>query len=180
MEKHVIYPQGILARNTGKAPLSAEDRLEIHELVPALELAVDSRSWEIIRQILLPTWTYQAAFGSFANPDAFINFITKNSLLFEGIRHQHLNVIVRSQSQDSAVAISYLIVIQVAGVDGNTKPGMPRMVGHGVCLDEFVRDQAGEWRMLRRTVDQQSVQADFISDPVERALFEQVFVRTST
>lgn len=79
MHKHVIYPVGLLGSygSPTEQILTADDRLALIDLVQSLELAVDSRDFEAMRNLVAADWSYIAAFGHYDTPDEFIADIIK-------------------------------------------------------------------------------------------------------
>ncbi|XPM55810.2 MAG: nuclear transport factor 2 family protein [Leptolyngbya sp. IPPAS B-1204] len=175
MNKHVFHAAGLLGAYGSQAEqtLTADDRLALIDLVQSLELAVDSRDFEAMRNILATDWSHIAAFGRYNTPDEFITDIQRQNELFDGIRHQHVNIVVRSQGHDRAVVLSYIIVVQVSDPEGTVQDGMPRIIGHGVSRDEAER-QNGTWRLVRRIIDQTSVLPSMLPDADLRHRFGQV------
>ena len=152
-----------------EAPLSAEDRLAIHELIARNYLVEDTRDEAHLASIVTEDFRQEhAIFGVTEGRDGLAALLRDNPVLFDGIRHQAVNITTVATGPDTAEAVHYIIVMQVHAMDAEPPVPLPRPIGHGVVRDQLVKREA-RWLVHRRVYDQMSVAADLLPENQRRA-----------
>ena len=113
-------------------PLDAADRIEIHELVTRVYLVEDTRDYDAIYQICTEDFVQIHPAGNTEGLEAFITFLQKFSVGFDGKRHHALNIVTRRVGDNEAEAASYLISIELFNTQGREDSNFPRIIGHAV------------------------------------------------
>jgi hypothetical protein len=148
-------------------PLDAADRIEIHELVTRVYLVEDTRDYDAIHQICTEDFVQIHPAGNTEGLDAFVAFLQKFSVGFDGKRHHALNIVTRRVGDNEAEAASYLISIELFNTQGREDPSLPQIIGHAVVIDSL-RKTDGQWRIYQRVYDQFAVNSTFMPDVAER------------
>lgn len=156
-----------LVKPMSAEPLDAADRIEIHELVTRVYLVEDTRDYDAVHQICTEDFVQIHPAGSTEGLEAFVAFLQKFAIGFDGKRHHALNIVTQRVSNDEAEAASYLISIELFNTEGREDANLPRIIGHAVVIDSL-RKTNGQWRIYRRVYDQFAVNAKFMPDPAER------------
>lgn len=163
-----ILPAQIV--NPTASDLSVEDRIAIHELLNRLFLAEDSRDFEALRQILTEDHIFNHAFKHTEGVEDFISWVRDNPDLFDGMRHQALNIATRKISDTEAEAVSYIIVMKLYDISGAKDSSLPGIVAHGVVRDRLIKND-GRWQIAERIYDQMAVSPAFLPDDDARKRF---------
>lgn len=158
-----ISPAALLSLKE-EAPLSAEDRLAIHELIARNYLVEDTRDKENLAAIVTEDFKQEhVIFGATDGRDGLAALLRDNPELFDGIRHQAVNIAAIGTGPDTAEAVHYIIVMQVHAIGAEPAAPLPRPIGHGVVRDRLVK-QNGRWLIHRRVYDQMSIAADLLPE----------------
>ena len=145
-------------------PLSAEDRLAIHELIARNYLVEDTRDEAHLASIVTEDFKQEhVIFGATEGRDGLAALLRDNPELFDGIRHEAVNITAVGTGPNTAEAVHYIIVMQVHAVDAEPPAPLPRPIGHGVVRDQLVK-QNGRWLIHRRVYDQMSIAVDLLPD----------------
>lgn len=151
-----------------EAALSGEDRLAIHELIARNYLVEDTRVEAHLACIVTEDFRQEhTIFGVTEGRDGLAALLRDNPVLFDGIRHQAVNITASGTGPDTAEAVHYIIVMQVHEISAEPATPLPRPIGHGVVRDRLVK-QNGRWLIHRRIYDQMSVAADLLSEDQRR------------
>jgi hypothetical protein len=136
--------------------LSASDRLELLELSSRFNFAVDTRSFERLRDVLAPDAVLDHQWGYRKGAGEIIALIRSKEAQEKGVRHQNLNPVIWSIEGGRARVLSYL---QAVTVDGPAEgfPALPFVVAHGVQTVEAVKGADGRWRIANMVLEQTSV-----------------------
>lgn len=159
-----------LVKPLSAKPLDAADRIEIHELVTRVYLVEDTRDYDTIHEICTEDFVQVHPAGNTEGLAAFVAFLQKFSVGFDGKRHHALNIVTQRVSDNEAEAASYLISIELFNTQGREDSNLPRIIGHAVVIDNL-RKTNGQWRIYRRVYDQFVVNATFMPDATERELW---------
>lgn len=151
--------------------LSANDRIELQELLHRVYLCEDTRDYESLRSIITADYINEhTLLGTTQGADAFIDWLRQNTFGFDGIRHHCLNAVSRPFGQDMAQTVSYILVTQVFPARSRNESSskdleqkLPRIIGQGVVVDDWIRKK-DQWRLKHRRYDQISVNAEFLPD----------------
>jgi 3-phenylpropionate/cinnamic acid dioxygenase small subunit len=123
------------------------DRVEINDLLARYSTALDSRDWELLRDVFVPDATCD--YGTLGTPGSVEEIITLVRSTLEGLdATQHLvgNIVVALDG-DAATAETYLIAQHIRhGAPG----GADYLIG-GRYSDVLARTPAG-WRIARRAI----------------------------
>lgn len=158
-----ISPDAILSPSDDTA-LSAEDRLAIHELIARNYLVEDTRTESHLASIVTEDFRQEhTIFGVTEGRNGLAALLRDNPVLFDGIRHQAVNIIARGTGPGTAEAVHYIIVMQVHAIGGEPAAPLPRPIGHGLVRDQLVK-QKGSWLIHRRVYDQMSVAVDLLPE----------------
>ena len=158
-----ISPAALLTAKEG-APLSTENRLAIHELIARNYLVEDTRDEAHLAAIVTEDFKQEhVIFGATDGRDGLAALLRDNPKLFDGIRHQALNITAIGTGPDTAEAVHYILVMQVHAISGEPVAALPRPIGHGVVRDRLVK-QDGRWLIHRRVYDQMSIAADLLPE----------------
>lgn len=158
-----ILPASVTQNAVAKT-LPPADALAVHELLNRVYLAEDTRDPLALRQLVTEDFVQvHSVFGELKGPSAFVEWVLSNPQLFDGIRHQAINTVTSSVSENRASAVGYIIVTQLFSDNESVASELPRIIGHGVVTDDLSK-QDGFWRLQRRTYDQFSLLADFVPD----------------
>lgn len=155
--------------------LSANDRMELQELLHRVYLCEDSRDYASLRSILTSDYiNTHTLLGTTRGADAFIDWLRENPFGFDGIRHHCLNAVSRPLDKDTAQTVSYILVTEVFPARSRDETPsedlerkLPRIIGQGVVVDDWIRKK-GRWRLKHRRYDQMSVNAGFLADKEAR------------
>ena len=163
-----ISPAALLTAKE-EAPLSAEDRLAIHELIARNYLVEDTRDEAHLAAIVTETFKQEhVIFGATDGRDGLAALLRDNPAFFDGIRHQAMNITAIGTGPDTAEAVHYILVMQVHAIGGEPSAALPRPIGHGVVRDQLVK-QDGRWFIHRRVYDQMSIAADLLPEAQRRS-----------
>ena len=158
-----ISPAALLSPK-GEPPLSTEDRLAIHELIARNYLVEDTRDEAYLAAIVTEDFKQEhVIFGATDGRDGLAALLRDNPELFNGIRHQALNITAIGTGPDTAEAVHYILVMQVHAIGVEPAAALPRAIGHGVVRDQLVK-QDGRWFIHRRVYDQMSIAADLLPE----------------
>ncbi len=153
-------------------PLSAADRLAIHELIARNYLVEDTRDEAHLASIVTEDYRQEhAIFGVTEGRAGLAALLRDNPTLFDGIRHQAVNITAVSTGPDTAEAVHYILVMQVHAMGAKSPLSpvpLPRPIGHGVVHDQLVR-QGDRWLIHRRVYDQMSVAPDLLPEEQRKA-----------
>ena len=164
-----VTPPALLSPEE-KAPLSAEDRLAIHELIARHCLVLDARDEAHLASVVTEDFKHEhAVFGIAEGRQGFAALLQGNPDLLGAIRHQAVNVIASGTGPNTAEAVHYTIVVQVHPVEPESSAPLPRLFAHGVVRDQLVK-QGGQWLIQRRTYDQMSVGDLLPEEPRQAAM----------
>lgn len=155
-----ISPNTILS--PGPETLSPADKIAIHELIARNYLVEDTRDAAHLDAIITEDFEQQhPLFGTTKGRDGLAALLHDNPGLFDGIRHQALNISATGTGENTAEAVHYILVTQVHAI-GQTPPvPLPRIIGHGVVRDWLVKHN-GQWLVRRRVYDQMAVASDLL------------------
>ncbi|GAA1772394.1 nuclear transport factor 2 family protein [Kocuria aegyptia] len=147
-------------------PLSAQDRIEIYEILSFSSHLLDNRQWDMFGEVFVPDVRLSAPQGEFGGPAGVRRFAETADLARFPATHT-LNSIVEAVDADTAVAWSRMLLLT-----------WDRRVACGDYIDTFRRTAAG-WRIERRTVaprnDSASValaEGGYAPDPYAYAMFD--------
>ncbi len=165
---------GVFLSPNDETALAGEDRLAIHELIARNYLVEDTRAESHLASIVTEDFRQEhAIFGATEGRDGLAALLRDNPALFDGIRHQAVNITAIGTGPDTAEAIHYIIVMQVHAIDAEPVASLPRPIGHGVVRDQLVR-QNGRWLIHRRVYDQMSVADDLLPEGQHQAAARRV------
>lgn len=158
-----ISPDSLLTPGEA-SPLSAEDRLAIHDLIARNYLVEDTREESHLASIVTEDFKQEhVIFGATDGRDGLAALLRDNPELFDGIRHQAVNITATGTGPDTAEAVHYILVMQVYAFGAEPAASLPRPIGHGVVRDQLVK-RGGRWLIRRRVYDQMSVAADLLPE----------------
>lgn len=147
-------------------PLSAQDRIEINEILSFSSHLLDNRRWDMFGEVFVPEVRLCAPQGEFTGPAGVRRFAETVDLSRFPATHT-LNSIVEAVDADTAVAWSRMLLLT-----------WDRRVACGDYIDTFRRTEHG-WRIERRTVaprnDSASValaEGGYAPDPYAYAMFD--------
>ena len=168
-----ISPDVFLSPND-EMVLAAEDRLAIHELIARNYLIEDTRAESHLASIVTEDFRQiHTIFGVTEGREGLAALLRDNPALFDGIRHQAVNITAIGTGPETAEAVHYIIVMQVHSIDAEPAASLPRPIGHGVVRDQLVK-QGGRWLIHRRVYDQMSVAEDLLPAKERRAAARRV------
>ena len=169
MNTNVTHLPLELIRNDEARTLDPHDAIAVHELLNRLFLAEDSRDADALRQCVTEDLSHHhSLYGFLQGREVFVQWVLANPQLFDGLRHQALNVVTSSEDPNTARAVSYILVFQLYSNDEALAVTLPRLIAHGVVRDKIAK-QAGKWRIKERIYDQLSVLGSLLSDRSIRA-----------
>lgn len=149
------------------ATISAQDRIEINEILSFSSHLLDNRRWDMFGEVFVPEVRLSAPQGEFEGTAGVRRFVESVDLARFPATHT-LNSIVEAVDADTAVAWSRMLLLT-----------WDRKVACGDYIDTFRRTAAG-WRIERRTVaprnDSASValaEGGYAPDPYAYALFDE-------
>lgn len=168
--------EGTAAETAGQAPaaapgaapgtISAQDRIEINEILSFSSHLLDNRQWDMFGEVFVPEVLLRSPQGQFTGPAGVRRFVETVDLSRFPATHT-LNSIVEAVDADTAVAWSRMLLL-----------GWDRRVACGDYIDTFRRTAHG-WRIERRTVaprnDSASValaEGGYAPDPYAYAMFD--------
>lgn len=152
-----------------EAPLSAEDRLAIHELIARHCLVLDNRDESHVALVVTSDVRQDhPVFGAIEGRSGFAALLRDNPELLGAIRHQAVNIATVGTGAHGAEAIHYTIVTQVHPMGVESPVPLPRLFAHGVVHDQLVK-QDGRWLIQRRTYDQMSLATDLFPEDQRQA-----------
>lgn len=169
-------PTGICDPNTALLDeLSADDRMQITELLHRIYLCEDSRDHTSLGRILTEDYVNEhPLFGRHESASRFLEWLQNTPAGFDGIRHHCLNAVTRSKGTDTAESVSYILVTQLfPATSRDETPSetmdskLPRIIGHGVVVDRWIRRDK-RWYLRHRSYQQMSVNSSFLSDREKR------------
>lgn len=167
-----VSPLGILRKGNSDG-LPVEDTLEIHELLARNYLVEDTRDEESLAMIVTQDFRQEhPLFGATVGRDGLARLLRDNPALFNGIRHQALNIATRQTGPDAAEAVHYILVFQVHPIGGKPPVPLPRPIGHGVVRDQLIKIE-GQWLIRRRVYEQMSIAPDLLPDKEQRLIAAQ-------
>ena len=144
--------------------LSVEDRLAIYELIARNYLVEDTRDEMHLAAIVTEDFRQEhPLFGATESRDGLAALLRDNPTLFDGIRHQALNVVAAGIDDEAAEAVHYIMVTQVHAIGDVPSAPLPRIIGHGVVRDQLVK-QGGRWLIHRRVYEQMSIAPDMVPE----------------
>ena len=152
----------------GQSPgtISAQDRIEITEILSFSSHLLDNRRWDMFGEVFAPEVRLSAPQGEFDGPAGVRHFAETVDLARFPATHT-LNSIVEAVDADTAVAWSRMLLLT-----------WDRRVACGDYIDTFRRTADG-WRIERRTVaprnDSASValaEGGYAPDPYAYAMFD--------
>lgn len=152
-----------------KLNLSAEDRLDVLDLVYMFEWAFDSRRFDALSEILTDDVVIDHIFGYREGKEAALE-ILRSQVTSNGLRHQATNPIIFMNEQGEVSVLSYLFVIKVVNESAENYP-LPANLAHAVVTD-VMRQENGRWKLARRTFEQMRVPENFMSAPQQRLHLE--------
>ena len=163
-----VSPSAVL--NPRRAtPLSAEDRLDIHELIARYCLVLDNRDESHVAKLLTSDARQEhPVFGVIEGQHGFAALLREHPEFLGAIRHQAVNIATARTGPHSAEAVHYTIVTQVHALGGASPTPLPRLFAHGVVHDQLVR-QDGRWLIHRRAYDQMSLAPDHFPEDQRQA-----------
>lgn len=162
--KNTALPTSIV-RATEATPLSASDTIALHELITRVYLAEDLRDREALQQVVTENFVQRhMVYGQLQGREAFVSFVLDHPDYFDGFRHHAFNIATKSEGDNRASAVSYIMVLQVFTDESVIILSLPRIIGHGVVKDKFVKE--GErWLLSDRTYEQFSLLPAIAPDP---------------
>ena len=119
--------------------LSAQDRIEIAEILSFSSHLLDNRQWDMFGEVFVPGVRLSAPQGKFDGPAGVRRFVESVDLARFPATHT-LNSIVEAVDEDTAVCWSRMLLLT-----------WDRRVACGDYIDTFRRTADG-WRIERRTV----------------------------
>ena len=147
--------------------LSAQDRIEIAEILSFSSHLLDNRQWDMFGEVFVPGVRLSAPQGEFDGPAGVRRFVESVDLARFPATHT-LNSIVEAVDADTAVCWSRMLLLT-----------WDRRVACGDYIDTFRRTADG-WRIERRTVaprnDSASValaEGGYAPDPYAYAMFDE-------
>ncbi|MFI7495861.1 nuclear transport factor 2 family protein [Kocuria sp. M4R2S49] len=162
------YAEENAGRTPGAAPgpISAQDRIEINEILSFSSHLLDNRQWDMFGEVFVPEVLLCAPQGEFTGPAGVRRFVETVDLSRFPATHT-LNSIVEAVDADTAVVWSRMLLLT-----------WDRRVACGDYIDTFRRTAHG-WRIERRTVaprnDSASValaEGGYAPDPYAYAMFD--------
>ena len=158
-----------IVRPAEATPLNAADSIAIHELITRVYLAEDLREREALQQTVTENYLQlHTVYGRIEGRANFASWVLDHPDYFDGFRHHAFNIATKSEGLNRASAVSYIMVWQVFSNDPEIAPSLPRIIGHGVVKDRFLKE--GErWLLSERIYEQFSLSPAVVSDPQIRA-----------
>jgi hypothetical protein len=151
---------------SGPGTISAQDRIEITEILSFSSHLLDNRRWDMFGEVFVPEVRLSAPQGEFEGTAGVRRFVETVDLARFPATHT-LNSIVEAVDADTAVAWSRMLLLT-----------WDRRVACGDYIDTFRRTADG-WRIERRTVaprnDSSSValaEGGYAPDPFAYAMFD--------
>lgn len=154
--------------------LTADDRLALTDLVLRFEWCYDRRDYDALGDMLTQDAVIDHVWGYREGRAAFLQLLRDWEYANRGLRHQGINLVVWPEPDGTAGAQSYLFGVTVVGAasgKGEAVPSFGGPAGHGLVTDRFRKDDAGLWRMTRRTIDQMYVSPAFLPNDDARRWF---------
>jgi hypothetical protein len=146
------------------APVSAQDRSDVIDLVNRLNMAVDIWDLDTMHGLQTDDFTVHHPKGTATGHDQMVAFYEAYYPLTVGMRRQHLNHVVTGNDDGTITVLSYNLLIRVAtperaaALKGQSvvegEPGLPAIVMHSVMIDRFRRDPGHGWRFAERHVEE--------------------------
>jgi SnoaL-like domain len=166
--KTTALPMSIV-RAASATPLTATDSIAIHELIARVYLAEDLRDREALQQAVTENYVQlHTLYGRIEGRADFASWVLDHPAYFDGFRHHAFNIVTKSEGNNQASAVSYIMVLQVFSDDPAITSSLPRTIAHGVVRDQFVK--SGErWLLSERVYEQFSVLPAIAPDPQLRA-----------
>jgi hypothetical protein len=130
--------------------LTAEDRLDIHDLCARYYISTDEKDVEGFMDCWVPDddIVFKSAFGDFAGRDAVRQFEHEHVHrgMAVGKRHLLSNVSIRPASRpDQALVTTYLTVVEVVEE--------PRIIATAIYRDSVAEKTSAGWRFRERAMD---------------------------
>ncbi|WP_309125708.1 nuclear transport factor 2 family protein [Kocuria sp.] len=151
---------------TAPGTLSAQDRIEITEILSFSSHLLDNRQWDMFGEVFVPEVELVTPRGEFTGTAGVRRYLEMIDLSRFPATHT-LNTIIEAVDEDTAVAWSRMLLLT-----------WDRKAVGGDFIDTFRRTGPG-WRITRRTVaprnDQDSValaEGGYAPDPYSYALFD--------
>ncbi|MFJ9371339.1 nuclear transport factor 2 family protein [Nocardia sp. NPDC101769] len=153
--------------------LSAEDRLDITDLVFRFEWCFDRRDYVSLTDMFTEDVVIDHMWGYREGREAALTLLREWEHANAGLRHQGTNLVIWAEDADNARAQSYLTGIVMSGplTADSQAPALGRIVGHGLVTDRFRRCDDGLWRMTRRTIEQMYIDPEYLADEDARRWF---------
>jgi hypothetical protein len=146
------------------APVSAQDRSDVIDLVNRLNMAFDI--WDLDTMLSLHTddFTVHHPKGTAQGHDQMVAFYKAYYPLTVGVRRQHVNHVVTGNADGTITMHSYNLLIRIAtperapAIKGQAvieaEAGLPAIAMHSVMIDRFRRDPGHGWRFAERHVEE--------------------------
>jgi hypothetical protein len=169
---NVTLPDAFFSRRalgTTSGRLTADDVVEIMDVVARFEWSFDARRFDALADLLTEDVVCDHIFGYRAGKTAVMDMLT-NVIPYYGLRHQSTNATVYLDERGSPCAVSYLVVIQVATESGDDGP-FPLVIADALVTDSMRREN-GRWRIAGRTFEQMKVTSVYLPDEATRRSFE--------
>lgn len=149
--------------------LSAEDRLDILDLVYMFEWAFDSRRFDALSEILTDNVVIDHIFGYREGKEAALEML-RAQVTSNGLRHQATNPIVFVNERGEVSVLSYLFVMKVVN-ESSENYSLPAPLAHALVTDVMRKDN-GRWKLARRTFEQMRVPEAFMPASQQRQVLE--------
>ena len=169
---NVTLPDAFFSRRalgTTSGRLTADDVVEIMDVVARFEWSFDARRFDALADLLTEDVVCDHIFGYRAGKTAVMDMLT-NVIPYYGLRHQSTNATVYLDERGNPCAVSYLVVIQVATESGDDGP-FPLVIADALVTDSMRREN-GRWRIAGRTFEQMKVTSVYLPDEATRRSFE--------
>lgn len=156
-------------RNTSK--LSAEDKLEIAEVVYGLEWVYDSRQFDVLNDLITDDIIFDHPYTRRQGKQQFIDFWKQNEAAFlDGLRHQVFDLVITGNADGTATAVNYIVVIKFADTSDEVAVSLPTVIAHGLQVTQL-RKEEDIWKVAKLKIDQFSISPVFLPDAEIRHLF---------
>jgi hypothetical protein len=154
--------------SASKVQLSADDRLDILDLVNRFEWSFDARRFDALEEILTEDAVIDHIFGFRKGKKACIDML-RGTVPGYGLRHQGINASIFINDKDEIAVLSFLNVVQVTDEGIGLQP--PVILGHAVVTD-VVRKENDTWKIVSRTFEQMKVPDVYLPDETARKAIE--------
>ena len=157
--------------------ITSLDKVEIMQVLNRYDWAYCSKHHEALADLVTDDIVFDHAMVHAEGKKQFLNVDQIQALIY-GLRHTFSNQVVFINAAGNPACLSYMHVFQVASPE-STGHSMPLILDSAIVIDEM-RKENGQWRIAKRTQEQQKI-ADFAPLPpdIRKALAQTQKERSS-